>query len=627
MSDSQRESLKVLLIDDDPDDAALIGALLSGAFNATYEVTWVRTWSEGERAILAGDCDAALVDLHLGARGGLELLRAVRGEVRACPLIVLTGATGKGVDHDALLAGATDYLAKDRLTSEVLDRALRYGITWSRQRRDIIERERFLRAMFEGGVDAQLIFDERGIIVEANPAACKLYGRDKTGLVGVSMAALPSNTSVATLAEWGIALAESGRVEGETEIRASAESRICEFRATRILENRFLAVVRDVTEQRQMHRRLMMSERMASIGTLAAGVAHEINNPLAFISANLTFVRDELATAGISVPQAVCDALEDTESGAARIAAIVRDLKSMSRPQDQSDGEVHHLRPILELAARMAATEVRHRARYTIDLAPAPLVRASASKLGQVFLNLIVNAAQAIAEGSAAANEVRVVLRASDDGYAVVEVSDTGKGIAEEHLSRIFDPFFTTKPAGVGTGLGLAIVQRIIAAAGGRISVKSELGKGTTFRVELPPAEAAEAAPALVAAKSTASRRGRVLVVDDERLILNALSRMLSSQHEVVTAVTATEALARIKLGESYDVIFCDMMMPNLSGAEFHSALRQLSPSLAGKVVFMTGGVFTSDAERFLSSVPNRKVDKPLNLDVAAQIVAESIAG
>ncbi len=244
------------------------------------------------------------------------------------------------------------------------------------------------------------------------------------------------------------------------------------------------------------------------------------------------------------------------------------------------------------------------------------------SRIGQVILNLIVNAAQAMPEGHADRNEICLTTRTSDDGRAVIEVSDTGSGITEENLVRIFDPFFTTKPVGVGTGLGLSICHRIVSELGGQIAVESRVGKGTLFRVTLPAATAKATPARVLSAPPMASGRARVLVVDDEVALGRALQRSLSAHHDVIALTSGGEALLRIAAGERFDVILSDLMMPEVSGMEMHGRLQSLAPDQAERMIFVTGGAFTPAAREFLDGVPNPRVDKPIELTNLLAIIA-----
>jgi CheY-like chemotaxis protein len=267
----------------------------------------------------------------------------------------------------------------------------------------------------------------------------------------------------------------------------------------------------------------------------------------------------------------------------------------------------------METCLRMAESELRHRARVLTRWGDAPAVDGNASRVGQLFLNLLINAAQAIPEGKVDEHQVRVTLDRAPSGHAIVEVSDTGGGIPPEIRGRIFDPFFTTKPVGQGTGLGLAICHRIVESMGGEIEVDSEVGRGTTFRVRLPPARAAAPAGADAGTAPPPVARRRVLIIDDEAAIGRSLGGLLGAHHDVVVMTRAADALPRITAGEAFDVILCDLMMPEMSGMAFHAQVQAIAPDLARRVVFLTGGAFTAAARDFLARVPNARLEKPFD--------------
>jgi CheY-like chemotaxis protein len=282
--------------------------------------------------------------------------------------------------------------------------------------------------------------------------------------------------------------------------------------------------------------------------------------------------------------------------------------------------------PVLRSALGVAANALRHRAQVEVALAPVPPVLASEHRLGQVFLNLLVNAAQAIPDGHPAGNRVRVVADAADDGRVRVEISDTGSGIPPEILPRIFDPFFTTKPVGVGTGLGLAICHGIVTALGGGIEVESEVGEGATFRVTLPIAREAVAprpvGPSRTAPLAPDAPRARIFVVDDEPLFCRMVERVLAAQHDVVSLNDAREALRRVEAGERYDCAVLDLAMPVLTGMELHAEIARLDPRLAERTLFVTGGAFTAATAEFVSQNPGRVIEKPLAPDTLRTAVA-----
>jgi PAS domain S-box-containing protein len=385
-----------------------------------------------------------------------------------------------------------------------------------------------------------------------------------------------------------------------------------------------LAIDADITGKKTLETQLMVSDRMASVGTLAAGVAHEINNPLAAVMANLDYMADSLGrmtsgemesmTPGIRdawIRDEIVTPLDDAQEAAQRVRFIVRDLKIFSRsPNDAQRGPVN-VEAIMESSLRMAWNEIRHRANLVKHYGQVPEVEGNEARLGQVFLNLVVNAAQSLATGQAEQNEIRVTTRVEGD-RVIIEVTDTGAGIPPEIIGRIFDAFFTTKAVGVGTGLGLAICQRIVTDMGGTLTVESELGKGTTFRVSVPIAGKRECDVTPPAVQlPVAGRRGRILVVDDEELVLRGVRRILSQEHDVIAMVSAEEALAVCVGGEKFDLILCDLMMPDMTGMDFHRELSLVAPEQADRMIFITGGAFTEKARVFLSETHKEHLEKP----------------
>ncbi len=384
----------------------------------------------------------------------------------------------------------------------------------------------------------------------------------------------------------------------------------------------------DVTERRMMQARMLRTDRLVSMGALAAGVAHEINNPLAFIIANLEYLTDgfrELMEDDGRSPAAsdekneprrsqlgeMSAALTESVVGARRVRDIVRDLQTFSRVEQEG---VHalSLEPILASVINMARTEIRHRARLVMQLGALPPVMANESRLAQIFLNLILNAVQAIREGDAEKNELRVVTRTDPSGRAVVEVHDTGCGITQEVREKIFLPFFTTKPPGEGTGLGLAICQNLMSAIGGDIEVESEVGKGSSFRLLFPAATPESDRPESKPT-STDELHARILVIDDEPSVGTSIRRLLSTC-TVLSTESAKGALEIFSREPPFDVVLCDIMMPEMSGPDLHDLLeRSGRQELLRRFVFMTGGAFTASAREFLARVHQPRIDKPFD--------------
>ena len=386
---------------------------------------------------------------------------------------------------------------------------------------------------------------------------------------------------------------------------------------------------RDETEHKALEGKLAQIDRLASMGLLAASVGHEINNPLAYVSASLERLADELDRPEGSLRAALSASAElvaDALHGVRRIETISRGLRAFSRV-DHCEVSRIDLNAAVEQALRLTRNEIRFRARLVYELGIVPEVIGSPGRLSQVFVNLLLNAAQAIPEGAAEQNHIEVRTW-TEAGRVCAEVSDTGKGIAPEHRHRIFEPFFTTKDLGQGSGLGLSIAATLIAELGGTIAVESEVGKGSRFRVSLPPAPARAQAPAKVAPEPSSPAptwRGRVLVIDDEPIVRKSLAWILAD-HEVVTAATGREARVRLETDTGFDVILCDVMMPEMSGIELHAWLVEHQPALASRVVFVTGGASLPAAAEYLAEVENARIEKPFRAKDIVDLVADRVA-
>jgi PAS domain S-box-containing protein len=386
----------------------------------------------------------------------------------------------------------------------------------------------------------------------------------------------------------------------------------------------------DVTERDTVFARIAMADRMLSIGTLAAGVAHEINNPLAYIATNLELLANELPNLRLTNSARLTDAslhrlVSDAREGVGRVNTIVRDLRSLSRPEEQKHGPVD-VAQVLASSLKMANNEIRHRARVVQDYeADLPPIEGDPSKLGQVFINLLLNGAQAIVDGDVDQNQIRV--RASttpDRKHVKIEISDTGVGIPASIINRIFDPFFTTKEPGSGTGLGLAISHQIIRSMGGDITVESKAGEGSTFSLTLPIASG-EAYEEARERKSVPRFTRRVLIVDDEAAVGRSLQMLLAPETDVTAVLSAEDALAQLERGDAFDAILCDLMMPHNSGMQFYDQISATRPEYLSRLIFMTGGAFTPQARAFLTKLDRPHLEKPFSEQELRDAIASAI--
>jgi len=495
-------------------------------------------------------------------------------------------------------------------------------ITARRAAEEAVQRtEASFRALLDV-LPALVVVHRQGIIVYANATAAKACGYGSPAeMVGSRVIDLVYPDDRAGVAARIRRMVETGAAEGlerERFMRRDGthfEAEVVAFPLVFDGKPSLLAVATDATESAKLRAQLIQSDRLASIGLLAAGVAHEINNPLAYVLPNL-----ERLAEGLASPSPDLAALQDNVRGALdgvrRVQKIVRDLGSFAR-EARDDTTATDVDAAVESALLLAESELRFRARVTRDLAARSRVRANEGRLVQVLLNLVVNAAHAIPEGDAAAHEVKVTTRDAP-GEVRITVSDTGEGIAREHLPRLFDPFFTTKAPGSGSGLGLSVCQSIVSSFGGRIEVDSTRGVGSAFTVVLP-AVAATAPPPSAPAPSTPPRersiRPRLLLVDDERNVRNVLQTLLKGRYDVTPVASVAEARERITESADWELILCDLMMPEVTGMDLYDWVEQEHRALASRMVFMTGGAFTARARELLDRLPDRWIEKPFDFE------------
>jgi two-component system NtrC family sensor kinase len=373
----------------------------------------------------------------------------------------------------------------------------------------------------------------------------------------------------------------------------------------------------------------LLAERLASLGTLAAGVAHEINNPMAFVAGNVEAVLRQTRAArrdpSVSLDLPECEAaLADAMSGAVRVRDIVADLRTFAHAPDESLHPVDVAR-VVGAVSRIVHNQLRHRAVLEVVVEPGLAVLASESRLSQVLVNLLTNALQAMPERPVDDNRIALRGRAAGSERVVLEVDDNGVGMAPDVQMRVFEPFFTTKPVGVGTGLGLYVCRNLVDAMKGRITLSGEIGRGTKATIELAAAPRAAASVRPPPTLPPPQERRRILIVDDEPLVSRALARMLRGRSEVTTVASVDEALAVLH-GARFDAILCDVMMPGRGGADLLRELSSRDAALAERVGFITGGAFDASSQQLLDSMGDRWISKPFD-SRAVELLLERLSG
>lgn len=528
---------------------------------------------------------------------------------------------------------------------------------WRRNERALAERTQRLSTLLRSIGDAVIATDAAGRVELMNPVAERMTGwtleESKGRPLGDVFCIINEHTRMPVENPVGRVLRE-GRVVGLANhtalVRRDGDERsIADSAAPIWNENGTVSgvvmVFHDVTdvrvateEKERLRGQLVAADRMASLGLLAAGVAHEINNPLSYLSGGLSLLEpslfDRIYDATMdgrleSVRSLIDEGREmarDCLHGAERIRRIVGDLGAFGRVHDDSP-EGANVSQAIELGLRLAGCQIRPRARAEFVPARVPLVKIAQERLGQVLLNLLLNAAHAIPEGEPERNFIRITCRTEPDGKRVaIEIEDSGCGISAEHLSRLFEPFFTTKPVGMGTGLGLSICHGIVTSIGGEITVDSMVDRGTTFRVLLPVAESIITKLKRPARLVGQVRRGRILIIDDDPLVAKIIARLLQPDHDVVVMTQSSAALERLLRGEHFDAVLCDLMMPELTGMDLYKRLDEARPAILERFIFMTGGAVTSAAQEFVNSVVTRCIHKPIDNNILQNLLRELIA-
>ncbi|MBI4816123.1 MAG: PAS domain S-box protein [Deltaproteobacteria bacterium] len=550
---------------------------------------------------------------------------------RAAPSTVL----GRSLEIEALRSDGTEFPAELTVSlvhgaEEVAFLGVLRDATRRRAAEEALRRsEQSFRALIERSPDVVAIHRE-GLLEYVNPAGVAALGfQTLDELVGrPAMEFVPAEDR-ATVASRIKAMMDSGAEAPPAEerfvTRTGAILSVEVFAVPVVFAGRtaFAVFARDVSERKRMASRMMQIDRLAAMGTLAAGVGHEINNPLSYVLAHVDHVIEALPTVTDGARfQEVLTLLTEAREGLERIRKVVKDLRTFANAGEERR-ELVDVQQSLAAAESLAWNEIRHRARVVHDYSDVAPVLATEARLTQVFVNLLVNAAQSIPEGRADANEIRISTRTTE-GRVEICIGDTGSGIEAGILSRIFDPFFTTKAVGRGTGLGLSIVRSLVASLGGEVTVESEVGRGSKFLISLPCAAQPAVTPRedLRAGRApSAGGRAMVLIVDDETRLAKAIARVVSGSCDAEVCGSGAAALELLGSGRRFDAIVCDLMMPQMTGMELFERLEAEYPELAKRTVFLTGGAFTEAAKAFLERVPNPRLDKPFETQALLEII------
>jgi len=532
----RRGSISTLVVEDNPGDAVLVREALGAAPVAKFVCRMAGRMAEALELLGRESFDIVLLDLSLPDSSGLDTLTRVVKAAPDTPIVVLTGLNDVELETELVRQGAQEYLLKDEIDPRTLGRTIRHAIERSRillDRRRVEEAlrysERNLRALIEATPEAILVH-QSGQIQYANPAAVGLLGvESRADLLGrplLDFVVSEDEALVGDLVQRAgqsreAVVSRSLHLERSDGVVLSTEVVMIQIDYGQLGRaaggaSSVLMVARDQTERRRVQARVMQADRAAAMGVFAAGMAHEINNPLSYVIGNLDYLAEEIPALidglerlgspdtdpealGEIAKQArqrsadLRETIRDAREGADRVRSLVADLKILSRGPDQPRSSAD-AESILESVLRLMGGELRSRARIVRAYERVPPVGADPARLAQVFLCLLTNAVHALAPGTPNRNEIRLGISAAGPEQVTIEVRDNGRGMSERVMKRVFDPFYTTEEPGRGSGLGLAICQNIVGELGGEIGVESGEGEGSAFRLTLPAVRGARPA-------------------------------------------------------------------------------------------------------------------------------------
>jgi len=581
------EPVRVLLVDDDEDDYVLTRDWFCEMEGARFELEWVASYDAALNAIAHNDHDVYLFDYRLGERNGLDLLDEAIAKGCKAPIILLTGQGDHEIDVEAMKAGAADYLDKSQLGAPLLERSIRYAM----ERKQAEQKIREQAALLDITTDAILVRDRENKILFWNKGAEQLYGWKADDVLGKNANKLLYKEPSSQLEVALKSVLEIGEWQGELhQVTKDDKKIIVESRWTLVRDEAkqpksILTVNTDITQKKQLEAQFLRTQRLESIGTLASGIAHDLNNVLTpiLMTAQLleTQVHDERSKRLLPI----------LVTNAKRGANLVKQVLSFARGLEGKFTilQIKHL--ISEIKQIAKQTFPKSIEFYTSIPQYLGTVFGDATQLHQVLMNLCVNARDAMPDGGTLSisaenvfidqNHAKMNLDAQVGSYIVITVADTG-------TDRIFEPFFTTKEIGKGTGLGLSTVIGIIKSHGGFVKVYSEVGRGTQFKVYLPEAEVDQITP--VEDLELPTGKGElILVVDDEAAIRDITKTSLETYN--YRALTASDGIEAIALyaehRQEISVVLTDMMMPSMDGATTIRTLRKIEPHV--KIVAVSG--------------------------------------
>jgi len=623
-------NLRVLIVEDSESDAALnVRALEQAGYMISHER--VEDAKQMEAALSEQSWDVVITDHSLPQMDSFRALELVKESGQDIPVIVVSGAIGEETAVMIMKAGAKDYVMKDKLMrlAPAVERELRdFKIRCAHKQAEkaLRQSEQKYRTVLEEMREGYYETDLAGNFTMVNAAMCSLLGYSKEELIGTNYREYTREEHTKTISEAYSHAYGTGKpvlnlqheVIRKDGSRGFIETSVFVMSNEKGITTGFRGVSRDITERKKVEeekRRLELqahvTSRLASLGEMAAGVAHEINNPLTGITgySQLLIERDD-------VPEDFRSDLLTIHQSARRVADIVQRLLTFSRHAKPEQKYVN-INELVESTLALRTYNLRvNNIEVVTQLAPGLLETVvDPGQIQQVLLNLIINAET---ETSLAHGRGKLTITTENsDNIIKICVTDDGPGIAPDIMDKIFDPFFTTREIGQGTGLGLSLCYGIISEHNGKIYAESKLGKGATFIVELPVVtEAKKPKPAEpLVEQPKRLDKARIMVVDDEEVIRDFMKRVLTDAgYEIDALDNAADALNKIE-GQRYDLILLDIKMPGTSGVELYRQIQKKAKSLAPRVTFITGDTLSEDTKRFLSRSEVTHIAKPFDAE------------
>ncbi len=466
---------------------------------------------------------------------------------------------------------------------------------------------RTLMELMDQSPEGVVMVSNDGEVVYCNPASAKLFGQARSDLMGMVFSELVDGFNWGKKSE-GESYSEERTLEVDEEERPV---KLTGFRATLDGEERLIVMLSDQSREYELRQQMAKMDRIITTGTLAAGVAHEVNNPLAFIASNVDFLLRRHNDESVD-DETIEEALRDIQVGTGRVQKIVEELRQLARETSDEWAPVD-VEEVVESAIRMVEHRIKHRATLERDFGEVGTVISDESGLVQIVVNLLVNALQAIPDEESSLDHWIKVTTSTDGEHVEVAVSDSGSGMGPEVVDRLFEPFFTTKEDGEGTGLGLPICQNLAHAMGGELRVESLSGEGTTVRLRWRRRQVegeASIEGGGGCGKEALEERSLVLI-DDKEPLLRAMARQLEGWGTVYTASESQEALSLIEQRRP-DLILCDLKMPGVSGPELYLRLQREDEELARRLVYMSGATPSATTQKLIDDQGRQVVMKPV---------------